>query len=90
MRLELWNNQKAMWFNHLEHMDEGEEMNKELENFLWAVDEVMFTYVMKSRNEEFIEEKLNKEFPSEVETRVNQDSDSDEEMTSETKETDDD
>ena len=50
----------------------------------------MFTYVMKSRIEELIEEKLNQEFPAEVETRDNQDFESDEEMTSETEETDDD
>ena len=31
-RLELWNNRKAMWFAHLEHMDEGQEKNKEWEN----------------------------------------------------------
>ena len=50
--------------------------------FWWTVDtEDMFTYVMKSRIEELIEEKLNQEFPEEVETR---------EMTSETEETDDD
>ena len=50
----------------------------------------MFAYVMKSRIEELIEEKLNQEFPEEVETRDNQDFESDEEMTSETEETDDD
>ena len=50
----------------------------------------MFTYVMKSRTEELIEENLNQEFPEEVETRENQDFESDEEMTSETEETDDD
>ena len=50
----------------------------------------MFTYVMKSRIEELIEETLNQEFPEEVETRNNQDFGSDEEMTSETEETDDD
>ena len=50
----------------------------------------MFTYVMKSRIEELIEEKLNQEFPEEVETRENQGFESDEEMTSETEETDDD
>ena len=88
--LELWNNQKAMWFDHLEHMDEGQEKNIEWENFWWTIDEGMFTYVMKTRIEELIEEKLNQEFPSEVETRENQDFDSDEEMTSETEETDDD
>ena len=53
-------------------------------------DEDMFTYVMKSKFEELIEEKLNQEFPEEVEIRENQDFDSDEEMISETEETDDD
>ena len=89
-RLELWNNQKAMWFDHLEHMDEGQEKDKEWENFWWTVDEDMFTYVMKSKIEELIEEKLNQEFPAEVETRDSQDFESDEELTSETEETDDD
>ena len=50
----------------------------------------MFTYVRKSGIEELIEEKLNQEFPAEEETRDNQDFESDEEMTSETEETDDD
>ena len=50
----------------------------------------MFTYVMKGRIEELIEEELNQEFPEEVETKENQDFESDEEMTSETEETDDD
>ena len=86
-RLELWNNQRGMWFDHIEHMEEGQEKNKEWENFWWTVDEDMFTYVMKSRIEELIEEKLNQEFPEEVETRENQDFESDEEMTSETEET---
>ena len=45
---------------------------------------------MRSKIEELIEEKLNQEFPEEVETRENQDFESDEEMTSETEETDDD
>ena len=89
-RLEHWNNQRGMWFDHIEYMEEGPEQNKEWENFWWTVDEDMFTYVMKSRIEEFIEEKLNQEFPEEVETRENQDFESDEEMTSETEETDDD
>ena len=87
-RLELWINSKATWFDHLEHVDEGQEKNKEWENFWWTVDEVMFNYVMKGRIEELIEEKLNQEFPSEVETRENEDSNSDEEMTSETEDTD--
>ena len=60
-----------MWFDHLEHMDEGQEKNKEWKNFWCTVDEDMFTYVMKSRIEELIEEKLNEEFPAEVETRDN-------------------
>ena len=79
-----------MWFDHIEHMEEGQEKNKEWENFWWTVDEDMFTYVMKSRIEELIEEKLNQEFPEEVETRENQDFESVEEMSSETEETDDD
>ena len=45
---------------------------------------------MKSSIEELIKEKLNQEFPEEVETRDDQDFESDEEMTSETEETDDD
>ena len=89
-RLELWNNQKPMWFDHLEHMEEGQEKNKEWENFWWTVDEDMCTYVMKSRIEELIEEELNQEFPAEVETIDNQEFENDEEMTSETEETDDD
>ena len=59
-------------------------------NFLWTVDEDMFTYVMKSKFEELIDQKLNQEFPEEVEIRENQDYVSEEEMTSETEETDDD
>ena len=47
----------------------------------------MFTNVMKSK---LIDEKLNQEFPEEVEIRENQDFDSEEKMTSETEETDDD
>ena len=86
-RLELWNNQRGMWFDHIEHMEESQEKNKEWENLWWTVDEDMFTYVMKSRIEELIEEKLNQEFPEEVETRENQDFESDDEMTSETEET---
>ena len=39
-------------------MDEGQEKNKESENFWWTVDEDMFTYVM-NRIEELIEQKLN-------------------------------
>ena len=53
--------------------------------FWWTVDEDMFTYVMKSK----IEELIDQEFPEEVEIRENQDFESDEEMTTET-ETDDD
>ena len=71
-------------------MDEGQEKNNEWENFWVTVDEDMFTYVMKGRIEELIGQKLNQEFPSEVETRQNEDSDSDEEMTAETEDTDDD
>ena len=50
----------------------------------------MFICVMKSRIEELVDEKLSQEFPEEVETRENQDFESDEEMTSETEEPDDD
>ena len=87
-RLELWNNQRGMWFDHVEQMEEGQEKNKEWENFWWTVDEDMFTYVMKSKIEELIEEKLNQEFTEEVEIRENQDFESDEEMTSETEDID--
>ena len=89
-RLELWKNHRGMWFDHVEHMEEGPEQNKEWENFWWTVDEDMFTYVMKTKIEELIDEKLNQEFPEEVEIRMNQEYDSEEEVTSETEETDDD
>ena len=89
-RLELWKNWRGMWFDHVEHMEEGQEQNKERENFWWTVDEDMFTYVMKSKIEELIDEKMNQEFPEEVEIRENQDFDSEEEMASETEQTDDD
>ena len=64
--------------------------NIEWENVWWTVDKDMFTYVMKSRIEELIEEKVNQEFPEDEETRETQDFESDEEITSETEETDDD
>ena len=89
-RLELWKNHRGMWFDHVEHMEEGPEQNKEWENFWWTVDEDMFTHVMKTKIEELIEEKLNQEFPEEVEIREDPDYDSEEEVTSETEETDDD
>ena len=89
-RLELCKNHRGMWFDHVEHMEEGQEQNKEWENFWWTVDEDMFTYVTKTKIEELINEKLNQEFPEEVEIRENQDYDSEEEMPSETEETDDD
>ena len=54
-RLELWNNRRGMWFDDIEHMEEGQEKNKELENYSWTVDEDMFIYVMKSKIEESIE-----------------------------------
>ena len=38
-----------MWFDHVEHMEEGPEQNKEWENIWWTVDEDMFTYVMNVR-----------------------------------------
>ena len=50
-RLELWKNRRGMWFDHVEHMEEGPEQNKEWENFWWTVDEDMFTYVMKTKIE---------------------------------------
>ena len=87
-RLELWKNRRGMWFDHVEHMEEGLEQNKEWENFWWTVDEDLFTYVMKTKIEELIEEKLNQEFPEEVEIREDPDYDSEEEMTSETEDTD--
>ena len=31
-RLELWKNRRGMWFDHVEHMEEGPEQNKEWEN----------------------------------------------------------
>ena len=48
-RLELWKNRRGMWFDHVEHMEEGPEQNKEWENFWWTVDEDLFTYVMKTK-----------------------------------------
>ena len=33
-RIELWKNRRAMWFDHVEHMEEGPEKNKEWENFV--------------------------------------------------------
>ena len=54
-RLELWKNHRGMWFDHVEHMEEGQEQNKEWESFWWTVDEDMFTYVMKSKIEELID-----------------------------------
>ena len=49
-RLELWKNRRGTWFDHVEHMEEGQEQNKEWENFWWTVDEDMFTYMMKEQN----------------------------------------
>ena len=89
-RLELWMNHREMWFDHVGHMEEGPEQNKEWKNFWWTVDEDMFTYVMKTKIEELNHEKLNQEFPEEVEIRENQDNDSEEKVTLETEETDDD
>ena len=56
-RLELWRNCRCMWYDHVEHMEEGQEQNKEWEKFWWTVDEDMFTYVMKTNIEELIDEK---------------------------------
>ena len=50
--------------------------------FLVDHDEDKFTYVMKGRIEELIEQKLSQEFLTGVETRQNEDSESDEEMCS--------
>ena len=47
-RLELWNNQRGMWFDHIEYMEETHEKNKEWENSWWTVDEDMFIYVRKA------------------------------------------
>ena len=86
-RLELWKNRRGMWFDHVEHMEEGPEQNKEWENFWWTVDEDMLTYVMKTKIEELIEEKLNQEFPEEVEIREDPDYDSEEERDDDESET---
>ena len=40
-------------------MEEGPEQIKEWETFWWTVDEDMLTYVIKTKIEELIEEKLN-------------------------------
>ena len=56
-RLELWKNRRGMWFDHVEHMEERPERNKEWENVWWTVYEDMFTYVMKTKIEELIDEK---------------------------------
>ena len=65
-KIELWKNRRGMWFDHVEHMEEGTEQNKEWESFWWTVDEDMFTCVMRTKIEELIEEKFNHEFPEEV------------------------
>ena len=49
-----------MWFDHVEHMEDIQEKNKEWEKFWWTVDEDRFSYVMKSKIEELIEENLKK------------------------------
>ena len=36
-----------MWFDHVQHIEEGQEKNKEWEKLWWTVDEDMFIYVMK-------------------------------------------
>ena len=41
-RLELWNNRRGMWFDHIDHTEEGQEKNIEWENYWWTVDEDMF------------------------------------------------
>ena len=79
-RLELWKKCRGMWSDHVEHMEEGPEQNKEWEIFWSTVDEDMFTYVMKTKIEELIDEKLNQEFPEEVEIREDPDYDSEEDF----------
>ena len=32
-RLEVWKNRRGMWFDHVEHMEEGSEQNKEWKIF---------------------------------------------------------
>ena len=59
-----------MWFD---------QQNKESEIFWWTVDEDLFTYVMKTEIEELIDEKLNQEFPEEIEIIEDPDYDSEEE-----------
>ena len=81
---------KVKFFKGRCNMEEGHEQNKEWEKFWWTVDEDMFTYVMNSKIEELINEKLSQALREEVEIRENQDFDSEEEMISETEETDDD
>ena len=49
-RLELWKNHRGIWFDHVEHIKEGQEQNKEWENFWSTVDDDMFTYVIKTKN----------------------------------------
>ena len=88
--LKLWKNCRGMCFDHVEHMEEGPEQNKVWEKFWWTVDDDMFTYVLKTKIEELIDEEMNQEFTEVVEIRENQDYDSEEEETSETEETDDD
>ena len=89
-RLELWKNCRGMWFDYVEHIEGDQEQKTRMGNFWWRVDEGMFTYVMKTKIEELIDEKLNQGFPEEVEIRQIQDYDIEEEMTSETEEIDDD
>ena len=76
-RLDLWNNQRRICFDHIEHIEEGQEKNKEWENFWWTVYDDMFYLCDESRIEELVEEKLNQEFPEEVETRESQNFESD-------------
>ena len=72
-KLELSKNCRGMWFDHVEYKEEVPEQNNEWENYWLTVDEDMFTYVMKTKNEELIYEKLKQEYPEEVEIRENQD-----------------
>ena len=58
-----------MWFDHVEHMEEGPEQNKEWENFWWTVDEDMFTYVMNTKIEECWDKVIRTRLPSRMGSR---------------------
>ena len=73
----------------MRRITDHQEIVKQYQKVVRAYNNFMQNYPWK-RIEELIEEKLNQEFPEEAETRENQDFESDEEMTSEMEETDDD